>query len=189
MTIKQLTVLISSAALGLALLQLASAKGPSKILGRDAKGDAPAGLDLTWLGVGRFGDHLGVMIGINDAKTAALNHNLGHVMWAFDVDDRTFAVEAHVEGIQPRFDLYEITPSRYRQVGTGFRGQYDFINGFIGVLLPLERVGARPGSRVEFRVTGGTGRKMRIRICQYLHLGSSALATDVLDTTKVFVIP
>ncbi len=70
MSAKRLAAVIVSVSLGLTLVQPASAKGPSKVLGRDPRGDAPSGLDLTWLAVGHFGDDLGVMIGIEDMTAA-----------------------------------------------------------------------------------------------------------------------
>jgi len=184
MSAKCLAAVIAVVSLGLALVQPASAKGPSKVLGRDRKGDAPPGLDLTWLAVGRFGDDLGVMIGIEGMTAAAALHNLGHATWAFDVDDRTFLVEAHVEAVQPRFDLYEITRRHYRELGTGFKGRYDSINGFIGVLLPLDLVGARSGSRVS-----GADSFREEDANTHLHLATTAVAVDILDTTEQFVIP
>ncbi len=100
-------------------------------------------------------------------------------MWAFDVDDRTFLVEARVEAVQPRFDLYEITPRHYRELGTGFKGRYDSINGFVGILLPLELIGARSGSRVS----GATSYREE-DANTHVHLGTTTIAVDVLDTTK-----
>ncbi len=184
MSAKRLAAVIVSVSLGLTLVQPASAKGPSKVLGRDPRGDAPSGLDLTWLAVGHFGDDLGVMIGIEDMTAAVALHNGAHAMWAFDVDDRTFLVEARVEAVQPRFDLYEITPRHYRELGTGFKGRYDSINGFVGILLPLELIGARSGSRVS----GATSYREE-DANTHVHLGTTTIAVDVLDTTKTFTIP
>ena len=163
----------------------AAAKGPIKVLGRDVKGDAPAGLDLTWLSVGRFRKDLGVMVGLHDINAAARFHNVAHTAWSFAVDDRTFLIEMRFVAVRPQFDLYERTDDGYVPVATGLKGHWDTLNGFIGVLVPMDLVGAKTGSVVSGADDDLTDEDARTR----LGSGDMSVAFDGLDTTKRFVIP
>ncbi len=154
------------------------------MLGRDAKGDAPGGLDLRWLAVGRFRHDIGVMLGLQDINAAARLHNVAHAAWTFAVDRRTFLLEMRSVAGRPQFDLYEKTQDGYIPVATGLKGAYDTLNGFIGVLVPMNLVGAETGS-----VLSGADDDGKDDARTRLGVADLGVAFDGLDTTRSFVLP
>jgi hypothetical protein len=56
------------------------------------------------LGVGRFGEDLAVVIGVEGMTATTSTHSIGDTMSAFDVGDQTFMIDAHVEAAQLRFE-------------------------------------------------------------------------------------
>ncbi|MDQ3963298.1 MAG: hypothetical protein M3277_05200 [Actinomycetota bacterium] len=192
MSARRLGLRLSAAVTVLALISSvstlavpAAAKGPTKMLGRDAKGDAPGGLDLRWLAVGRFRHDLGVMLGLQDINAAARLHTVAHAAWSFAVDKRTFLLEMRNMAGRPQFDLYERTPAGYILVATGLEGAYDTLNGFIGVLVPMDLVGAKTGSVVSGADDDATKEDARTR----LGVADITVSFDGLDTTRSFVLP
>jgi hypothetical protein len=160
----------------------AAAKCPGKVLGRDARGDAPPQADLVGLMALRCGPDLGIMFLVQRVEPASPMYALAHARWGFVVDDRTFVVEAEA-GVGSAFVLSEWTSGESRPVDT-VRGSYDMYNDTIGVLVPMELVGAKVGSRVagaheldpadaSFRASAGT----------------TGHVVDALTTTKQWVIP
>ena len=160
----------------------AAAKCPGKVLGRDARGDAPAQTDLLGLMALRCGPDLGIMFHVQRVEPASPIYALAHARWGFAVDDRSFVVEGEV-GASSSFVLSEWVSGELRPVDA-VRGSYDTYNHTIGVLVPMKLVGAKVGSRVagahdldpedaSFRVGAGT----------------TGYVVDSLTTTKQWVIP
>ncbi|MFN2388078.1 MAG: hypothetical protein ABR575_00515 [Actinomycetota bacterium] len=160
----------------------AQAKCPSKVLGRDAAGDASADLDLTALMALRCGPDLGVMFFVDEVSLLSPKYSVVHVRWAFDVDDRTFLVEAETTSTSA-FTLYELRESGPELIGS-VRGYYDSLNDVIGISIPMSSVGATVGSRVS----GADGFEGEDAIFA-VSVGTPIHVVDSLGTRKTFIVP
>ncbi len=130
----------------------------------------------------RCGPDLGIIFQVRRVEPASPIYALARARWGFVVDDRTFVLEAEA-GVGSAFLLSEWISGDLRPVDT-VRGSYDVYNHTIGVLVPMELVGAKVGSRVagaheldaedaSFRAGAGT----------------AGHVVDSLTTTKQWVIP
>ena len=162
-----------------------AAKGRIFVLGKDVKGDAPAGLDLSYVGVGRWGDGLGILIGVEGMSRLTGGYDaLQRVSWAFDADDRSFRVDAYMQATQQRFVLHERVGSTYRQL-EGVRGHYNFDGQFIGILIPFRLLGAKKGTEIS----GAAAWEGEDAISRIHAAERYSRVFDVLATKKTFVIP
>lgn len=161
----------------------AQPKVVTKTLGTDPAGDGPPSLDITYLKVGRLRDDLFIAIGIEKMFPVTGGYpELPGIQWAFDVKSRTFIAEA-VAGRTPRFFLFEVTDEGFQQLESP-EGGFDTMNGFIHMLVPLDTIGAKKGTRIS-----GTGPKGTEDVDAHIHHPDGEVYPDKMATTKDFVVP
>ncbi len=160
-------------------------------LGTDPAGDGPPALDVTFLDVTTAGKDLEIRIGVDKMVPVTGGYPEGPGLeWIFTVGKRTFIAEA-VASRTPRFFFFELKKDTFEQL-QGITGTYNPADGFIRMLVPLELIGAKRGTRIggyrkpleEISKTNGTDVDS--------HLHSAPGRTEYLDdmeTTKTYRIP
>lgn len=114
-------------------------------LGTDPAGDGPPALDVTFLDVGRNKDSLEIHIGIDKMIPVVGGYPEGPgIEWIFTTGKRTFIAEA-VAARVPKFFFFELKGHTFEQL-QGITGTYDWAEGFIRMLVPLELIGAKKGT-------------------------------------------
>lgn len=159
----------------------AGAEVKMKRLGEDPALDGPPALDLTYVDVGRAGDDLEIRLGMSGMTPGTGGYPaLPGIEWLFEVRGRQFLAEAYVESTSGAFILFEVKDGVFEQVAD-LEGTYDFNDGYISMLVPLEDIGAKPGSRIA-----GAGEN---DADAHVHTGANTMYTDYLTTTKSFKVP
>jgi hypothetical protein len=189
---------VASVVAALALLSGAitpAEAGPRfKTLGTDPAGDAPPALDLTYLKVGQAAlktdeglkRAFEIRIGVEGMLPELGGYpDVPGIEWVFKIADRVFIAEG-VAGRTPRFFLFEMTPDGFEQLESPF-GTYDWEDGFIRIVVPLELVGARRGSVVTGEVVDELGADGDVDA--HLHIGPETYYADAFKTSGRFVIP
>lgn len=153
-------------------------------LGEDPAGDGSPTLDVTYLDVGRNGDTLEIRIGMANILPVlrAVPPELPGVEWIFDVKGRTFVAEG-VPGTTPTFYLFELADDGSFSQLEAPEGTYNFEDGYIMMLVPLETLGAKKGT-----VISGTGPKGTEDVDAHIHFGVADEYPDRMATTKDFVV-
>ena len=152
-------------------------------LAEDASLDAPPGLDLTYLDVGRSGKDLEIRIGIEGMFPPGGGYpELPGIEWIFEVKGRTLVAEAVATADQPLFFLFDITDGGAEQVAM-LDGTYDWSAGYTSILVPLKTIGAKTGTRIS-----GLGPKGTEDVDAHVHAGTTVYP-DYMATTKDFVVP
>lgn len=152
-------------------------------LGSDATQDAPPAQDLTFLDVGRNGDDLEIRIGVFGMLPVVGGIQGAGIEWTFTVRGRTFVAEAHSSNGQPGYTLYQVTNGAFEQIAI-LEGTYDYQDGFIRMLVPLDEIGAKPGTRVS-----GVGDPGTEDVDVHQHAAAVSPQMDGLATDKDYVIP
>ena len=152
-------------------------------LAEDATLDAPPGLDLSYLDVGRTGKNLEIRIGIEGMFPPGGGYpELPGIEWTFDVKGRTLVAEAVATAGEPLFFLFDITGGGAEQIGT-LKGTYDWSAGYTSILVPLKLIGATSGTRIS-----GVGPKGTDDVDSHVHAGAT-IYPDYMGSTKDFVVP
>ena len=140
--------LVCALAAALALTVVAPSGAARKVvrLGSDPAGDAPPSVDITFLDVTRSEDDLEIRIGIDKMIPVTGGYGEGPVEWVFMAGKRTFIAEA-LSGRTPRFFLFEVMGDTYEQL-TAPTGTYSADDGFARILVPLETIGAKTGTKI-----------------------------------------
>lgn len=169
-------------ALGLAGQAAARSKG-MQTLGKDPSGDAPPGLDLTYLQVGRTGSDLEIRIGLVMVPPKGSYPQLPGIEWIFETRGRTFIAEAVATTGNPLFFLFEQTEKGYTQLGRP-EGTFNPADGYTSILVPLEMIDAKRGT-----VISGVGPKGTEDVDAHVHAGPTYTHyPDRMATTKDFVV-
>jgi len=116
-------------------------------LGTDPAGDAPPAIDITFLDVTRTGKDLEIRIGIDKMIPVTGGYGEAPVEWVFQAGKRIFIAEA-LSGRTPRFFLFEVKGDTYEQL-TAPTGTYSADDGFARILVPLETLGAKKGTKIS----------------------------------------
>jgi hypothetical protein len=153
-------------------------------LGTDPAGDGPPALDVVYLDVGRAGKNLDIRIGVaNMIPPGGGYPSLPGIEWIFEVGNRTFIAEGVATTGEGDFYLFEKKGDTYAQLDAP-TGTYNWDDGFIKILVPLEDIGAGSGS-----VISGVGKKGTEDVDAHVHLGAADYYADTLATTKDYVVP
>lgn len=138
--------LLALAALaGLALPSAAG--GKASRLGTDPAGDGPPALDVTFLDVTSTKDALEIRIGVDKMFPVVGGYPEGPgIEWIFTTGKRSFIAEAVASRV-PKFFFFELKGHSYEQL-QGITGTYDAADGFIRMLVPLDLIGAKKGSKI-----------------------------------------
>lgn len=153
-----------------------------KRLGEDPVGDAPAGLDLTYVEAGKNGPNLEIRIGVEGMTPGTGGYPLlPGIEWLFTTGKRSFLAEAYVDAGQPGFLLFEILEDSYKQIAE-IEGTYEWTDGYISLLVPLKDIDAKRGTKIRAALEEGDADS-------HVHLGSLTEYPDYLTTTKAFVVP
>lgn len=164
-------------AVALAIPLQAGAAPKLKRLGTDPAGDAPPALDLTYLDAGRNGSNLEIRIGIQGMTPGTGGYPiLPGIQWQFTTGKGHYLAEAFVDGRTPEFLLFEIEGDTAQQMGN-IEGTYDFTDGYISMLVPLEMIGARKGTTISGAFDEGDADS-------HVHTGVATEYSDYLTTTK-----
>ncbi len=154
-----------------------------KTLGEDPSGDAPIGLDLTYLQVGRGGPDLEVRIGLEMLPVKGSYPELPGIEWIFELRGRTFIAEAVATLGDPLFFLFEQTEGGFTQLGM-LEGTFDPADGYTSILVPLEMIGAKRGS-----VISGVGPKGTEDVDAHVHAGPQTIYPDKMATSSDYRVP
>lgn len=145
---KNFVVLISAVALSLSSSVSFGSEVKMTRLGSDAIGDGPPALDITFLDVGRNKDALEIRIGIDKMIPVVGGYPEGPgIEWIFTTGKRSFIAEAVASRV-PKFFFFELKRHSYEQL-QGITGTYDWNEGFIRMLVPLELIGAKKGTVIS----------------------------------------
>ena len=183
---KRAVLLVALAVLG-ALSSPAHAKVKTTTLGTDPAGDGVPALDVTYLKVGRLRADLYVEIGVDKMLPPDGGiHQIAGIDWAFEVNERTFIVEAVVDVGAPDFFLYEILEDgTHRQLDSP-TGTYSWSDGYVHMLVPLKSIGAKSGTKISRAHHSESGSD----VSAFLHpYGATTQYTDMMATTKDFAVP
>jgi len=176
---KILACLVLSTALALALP--ASAAPKLKTLGEDAAADAAPALDLTYLQAGVNGKDLEVRIGVENMLPVIGGYpQAPGIEWLFTAGARTFLAEAYVDNTTGAFLLYEVKGDTFEEMGS-IPGTYDQADGYISMLVPLKRIGAKKGTKIS-----GGGEN---DVDAHVHYGAGTEYADYITTTKAITVP
>ena len=165
----------------------AHAKVSTKTLGTDPAGDGVPALDVTYLKAGRLRAALYVEIGVDKMLPPDGGiHKVAGIDWAFEVNGRTFIVEAFVDVGAPDFYLLEILKDgTHRQLDSP-TGSYSWSDGYIHMLVPLKSIGAKSGTMISRAHHSESGSD----VSAFLHpVGATTQYTDTMETTKNFSVP
>ena len=170
----------------LGLMPTASAGGSHlKRLGNDPAGDGPAALDVTYLDVGAHHGELEVRIGVDKMIPALGGYpELPGIEWTFDVNGRTFIAEAAVQNGQGNYYLFELQKDGSFAQLDNPTGTYDWADGYVSIIVPLEDIGAKSGTKIS-----GTGPKGTEDVDSHVHAIATTYYPDYLATTKDFIVP
>jgi len=154
-------------------------------LAEDPTLDAPPGLDLTYLDVGRTGKNLEIRIGIEGMFPPGGGYpELPGIEWIFETKGRTLVAEAVATASEPLFFLFELTEGGgFEQLAT-LEGTYDWTAGYTSILVPLKTIGARSGTRIS-----GLGPKGTDDVDAHVHAIAADLYPDYMASTKDFIVP
>ena len=158
----------------------ASAAPAVKTLGEDPANDAPPALDLTYLQAGAIGKNLEIRIGIANMLPGIGGYpQAPGIEWSFRSGSRTFLAEAYVDNTEGAFLLYEIKGDTFEEMGS-ISGTYDQADGFISMLVPLKKIGAKKGTKIA-----GAGEN---DVDAHVHHAGTTY-TDYITTTKGITVP
>lgn len=144
----KMAVCLVAVALALATAIPSTAAPKVARLGTDPAGDGPPALDVTFLDVTTAKDQLEIRVGVDQMVPVFGGYPEGPgIEWIFTVGKRSFIAEA-VAARTPKFFFFELKGHSYEQL-QGITGTYDPADGFIRMLVPLELIGAKSGSRVS----------------------------------------
>ena len=163
----------------------ASAGGGSlKRLGTDPAGDGPAALDVTYLDVGAHHGELEIRIGVDKMLPGIGGYpELPGIEWTFDVGSRTFIAEAAVQNGQGNYYLFELKGNSFTQLDSP-KGTYNWADGYVSIIVPLNDIGARRGTKIS-----GTGPKGTEDVDSHVHALATTYYPDYLATRKDFIVP
>jgi hypothetical protein len=159
-------------------------------LGSDPAGDGPPALDVTFLDVTRTKDSLEIRIGIDTMLPGTGGYPEGPaIQWVFTTGKRAFIAEA-VASRTPRWFFFELFEDSYEQL-QGMTGTYDWNDGFIRMLVPLDLIGAKKGTRISgFHDLEILGKTNGTDVDSHLHTTPGQTEyIDELKTTKSYRIP
>lgn len=185
---KKMLVLALSAALISSLVSPSGAASKVVRLGTDPAGDAPPSVDITFLDVTRAGNDLEIRIGIDGMLPVTGGYGEGPVEWVFKAGKRVFIAEA-LSGRTPRFFLFEVKGDTYEQLEAP-TGTYSADDGFARILVPLETLGAKKGTKISgfhdaipaIDKPGGQD------VDSHVHT-SGTQYLDIFSTTRGYVVP
>lgn len=178
----------------LLMLSMAVPSGASRDvarLGTDPSGDGPPAADITFLDVTTTKGSLEIRIGIENMVPVFGGAPEGPgIEWLFTVGKRSFIAEAKASRV-PKFFFFELKGHSYEQL-QGITGTYDPADGFIRMLLPLELIGAKRGSKITgfhkdlamISKTNGTDVDAHVHTTP----GNTTYLDD-LKTSKTYVVP
>lgn len=173
----------------LAAVTPSGAAGKVVRLGSDPAGDGPPALDVTFLDVTRTGDALEIRIGIDKMLPAVGGYPEGPGLeWIFKVGKRVFIAEA-VASRTPKFFLFELKDDAFEQLQSP-TGTYAAEDGFARMLVPLELIGAKTGTKItgyhgalpEIDKTNGTD------VDSHIHTDGTQYLDD-FKSTRAFLVP
>lgn len=165
----------------IAAVPSAGAETKMKRLGEDPALDGPPALDLTYVDVGRNGDDLEIRLGISGMTPVIGGYpQAPGIEWQFKVGNRRFLAEAYIGTTSGNYLLFEVVDDVFEQIGT-IEGTYTWTDGYISMLVPLEDIGAKAGTKIK-----GAGEN---DADAHVHTGLNTVYTDYLTTTKAFKIP
>jgi hypothetical protein len=178
--------LLSLALCGLLAASVApaqAAKSGLQTLGTDPSGDGVAGLDVTYLKVGRTGADLEIRIGLEMLPQLAGYPDLPGIEWTFDANGRTFVAEAVKTTDGSDFYLFELAEDgSFHQLGNP-TGTYDAASGYASILVPLADIGARKGTVIK-----GTDGLENGDVDAHVHVGPVTQYPDGMETDKTYVV-
>ena len=178
---KRLIALLLAAAVAALLALPASAAPALRTLGEDPANDAPPALDLTYLQAGAIGKNLEIRIGIANMLPGIGGYpQAPGIEWLFDAGSRRFLAEAYVDNTEGAFLLYEIEGDTFEEMGN-IQGTYDAADGYISMLVPLKKIGAKKGTKIA-----GAGEN---DVDAHVHYGAGTHYADYLTTTKAIIVP
>ena len=184
---RKTTVVLLALALLVSFAGTGSAKVTTKTLGTDPAGDGPPALDVTYLKVGRLRTDLYIEIGVDKMLPPDGGiHQIAAIDWVFAINGRTFIVEAFVDVGSPDFFLFEILDDGSHKQLVGPTGDYTWSNGYINMLVPLKRIGAKSGSVIGRSDESESGAD----VSAFVHpAGVTTHYVDTMETTRDFVVP
>lgn len=180
--------ILAAAVVALTVLPVAPvAAAPSfETLGTDASLDAAPSFDLTRLEIRRAGKDLEIRIHIENMTPpwgSAIPYLPG-VEWTFVVRGHTFVAEAYTDPTsEPGFLLFEQKGDAFTQLAE-LRGSYDWADGYVGIRIPLGKIGARSGTRIS-----GVGKKGTNDVDFHIHLGPVTEYADEMATERDYIVP
>jgi hypothetical protein len=163
----------------------APAHGGAKMtrLGSDEALDAPPSIDLTYLEIGRNRKNLEVRIGLNGTLPELRAPAGAGIEWTFDVNGKTFVAEGHPDYANgPAYTLFQVRGEVFTQIAR-IKGSWDADQGYLQMLVPLNAIGARRGTRIS-----GHGPKGTEDVDIHQHAGPASQVVDAFATTKDFVV-
>jgi hypothetical protein len=137
-----------------ALLIVANLSAPAALaapqrLGEDPSGDAPPGLDITYLEVDNSKDSLEIRIGLANMPPVLGGYpDVPAIEWIFTTGKRTFIAEAVVGTPSPSFYFFELKDDSFEQLD-GITGSFDWSGGFVAMEVPLKSIGAKKGTLIS----------------------------------------
>ena len=177
---KKTIAFLLAAAVAAVLALPASAAPTVKTLGEDPANDAPPALDLTYLQAGAIGKNLEIRIGIANMLPGIGGYpQAPGIEWIFKAGSRSFLAEAYVNNTEGAFLLYEIKGDSYEEMGN-IEGTYDAADGYISMLVPLKKIGAKKGTKIA-----GAGEN---DVDAHVHHAGTTY-TDYITTTKGITVP
>jgi hypothetical protein len=177
---KKIIALMLAAFVAAVLALPASAAPAIKTLGEDPANDAPPALDLTYLQAGTSGKNLEIRIGIANMLPGIGGYpQAPGIEWSFKSGARTFLAEAYVDNTEGAFLLYEIKGDTFEEMGN-IEGTYDQADGYISMLVPLKKIGAKKGTKLA-----GSGEN---DVDAHVHHAGTTY-TDYITTTKAITVP
>jgi hypothetical protein len=154
------------------------------LLGTDAAGDSPPGLDLTYLSAAADRKLLEIRIGIAGMTPGTGGYPaLPGIEWTFTVGGRTFIAEAVAGTPNPDFYLFELRKGTFKQLKSP-TGTYNPADGYTKILVPLKAIGAKRGSRIS-----GVGKRGTEDVDAHVHLGATTHYPDKMATKRDIRVP
>ncbi len=155
---------------------------PMKVIGTDRKVDAIPGLDLTRLSVGSWSGVFGIKFDIAGMLLfGGVDESLPGLAWMFTTGRQTFVAEAFIRNARPRFVLFKLQGGR--ELRHRIRGGWDWQNGYVMIVLPLDLINAKRGTTIHGVERNGDGdANAHVRV-------GNAYYADTLTSTKSFRVP
>jgi hypothetical protein len=154
-----------------------------KVIGTDPAFDAPPGLDLTQIAVGRTGRDLEIRIWVEGMFPPGGGYpQVPGIQWMFKVRKRTFVAEAVATHGDGMFFLFEIKDGSAERLEDP-EGTYDWTDGFIRIFVPLRSIGARRGTRIVGDREGG------FDVDAHIHAFAQDVYVDTMTTDRGYVVP